>query len=145
MIYLLYDIYMIDCSIYSLPPHRRCACHSLNLVATTDVEKIKDRHFDNLLKSCVSKVSNFNFLVGGILLANCCSFFRSEVFGIIKAEVPRRQTLFVTNWADCLLFPTLQWSFSVSNECGVRNSFKTLFVGCEMSVRNGKCIFAIEK
>ena len=105
MIYLLYDIYMIDCSIYSLPPHRRCACHSLNLVATTDVEKIKDRHFDNLLKSCVSKVSNFNFLVGGILLANCCSFFRSEVFGIIKAEVPRRQTLFVTNWVDCLLFP----------------------------------------
>ena len=41
---------------YHLPPHRRCACHTLNLIATTDISKIKNAQFKSLFKSTVKKL-----------------------------------------------------------------------------------------
>ena len=37
-----------DAEHITLPPHRRCVCHTLNLVATTDVGKIKDEHLKKI-------------------------------------------------------------------------------------------------
>ena len=34
----------------NLPRHFRCTCHSLNLIATTDVKNIENRRFNNLKK-----------------------------------------------------------------------------------------------
>ena len=31
-----------------LPPHMRCSCHTLNIIATSDVEKISNRSFSKL-------------------------------------------------------------------------------------------------
>lgn len=39
-----------------LPPHTRCACHLLNLICKTDVEKIKNSRFKTLKKSVESKL-----------------------------------------------------------------------------------------
>lgn len=39
-----------------LPPHTRCACHLLNLISKTDVEKIKNQRFNTLKKSVESKL-----------------------------------------------------------------------------------------
>jgi hypothetical protein len=41
---------------FLLPTHRRCASHTLNLVATSDVQKITDRTFNNLLKTTEEKL-----------------------------------------------------------------------------------------
>lgn len=41
---------------FSLPPHRRCACHKLNLMTTTDVSKISDQHFKTLLRNVNAKM-----------------------------------------------------------------------------------------
>lgn len=45
------------CESFSLPPHRRCACHSLNLIATSDVGKIRDRTFIKLYRSTEAKLT----------------------------------------------------------------------------------------
>ena len=41
--------------IYSLPMHRRCAAHQLNLVSKTDLRKIKDTVYVSLYKSTFDK------------------------------------------------------------------------------------------
>ena len=40
----------------TLPPHRRCSCHLINLVCKVDVEKIKDKKFKNLKRSVDGKL-----------------------------------------------------------------------------------------
>ena len=41
---------------YSLPPHQRCACHTLNLIATTDAEKAEaDATYKKLYRSTFAK------------------------------------------------------------------------------------------
>lgn len=41
---------------YNLPKHERCSSHSLNLVATTDANKVSDRSFKALFRSAESKL-----------------------------------------------------------------------------------------
>ena len=39
-----------------LPPHRRCACHLLSLVATTDIECISSSTFKKSARSAMGKL-----------------------------------------------------------------------------------------
>jgi hypothetical protein len=81
----------------------------------------------------------FSRIIGGFNLENSDVLFHQqcEIHFRLKRNIPLKNTQ---------SHPVaIEWSFSVSNECGVRHSFETLFVGCEMSVRNRKCIFAKEK
>lgn len=40
----------------TLPVHRRCACHLLNLVSKVDVEKITDKSFNDLRENVEDKL-----------------------------------------------------------------------------------------
>lgn len=44
--------------LYRLPPHRRCACHTLSLIATTDVSKITDKNFNMVLRTVTGKLKS---------------------------------------------------------------------------------------
>jgi hypothetical protein len=42
---------------FYLPPHMRCSCHSLNLMATTDVKNIENQRFQKLKNSVDAKLT----------------------------------------------------------------------------------------
>jgi len=44
---------------FSLPNHLTCCAHSLNLIATTDVEKITDKNYVSISKLAFSKLGSF--------------------------------------------------------------------------------------
>lgn len=46
-----------DLETYCVPYHRRCVCHLLNLIASSDLGKISDRSFIRLLRSVKTKMS----------------------------------------------------------------------------------------
>ena len=47
-----------DLETYSVPHHRRCVCHLLNLIASSDLGKISDKPFIRLFKSVKSKMNS---------------------------------------------------------------------------------------
>ncbi len=49
------DVMVTDESEIKLPRHGRCSCHSIHLIATTDVNNIKDQDFRKLKMSTDAK------------------------------------------------------------------------------------------
>jgi hypothetical protein len=78
-----------------LPPHMRCTCHTLNLIATTDVEKIRNRPFLKIKKSLDLKLK---------------SIWNK------KKEVPLHRTSSSQKWANSSSFAMIQDGIAITTD-----------------------------
>ncbi|KAL4103817.1 hypothetical protein QTP88_019152 [Uroleucon formosanum] len=55
---------------FCLPPHMRCCAHTLNLISTTDIKKIKDASYINISESTFIKLFSFWTLISRSTVAS---------------------------------------------------------------------------
>lgn len=100
------DNILNDLETYSVPYHRRCVCHLLNLIASSDLGKISDRPFIRIFKSVKSKMTS---LWNKQKRSAKASDFISETLGtlFITPNVTRWNSFF-NSYARCASFVVLK-------------------------------------